>query len=106
MKQSEYLEHYGILGMKWGVRRSRGPDGTVGGKQKKVRVKDMSDEELKKRVSRLSLEKQYKDLTKADVSSGQKFVQDVLLGSAKQTAITYTSKYMNKAVEELLKSKK
>lgn len=27
----DFLEHFGIKGMKWGVRRSRGADGTVGG---------------------------------------------------------------------------
>lgn len=25
----DFLAHYGILGMKWGIRRRRGPDGTV-----------------------------------------------------------------------------
>lgn len=28
----DFLAHYGIKGMKWGVRREPGPDGTVGGK--------------------------------------------------------------------------
>src|SRR5699024_12863508 len=26
----DYLEHYGVKGMKWGVRREEGPDGLVG----------------------------------------------------------------------------
>lgn len=30
----DFLAHYGILGMKWGVRRRRGPDGTVSGNSK------------------------------------------------------------------------
>lgn len=30
-----YLAHYGIKGMKWGVRRKPGPDGTVGSRTKR-----------------------------------------------------------------------
>ena len=47
-----YLEHYGIKGMKWGVRRKPGPDGTIGtgsGKTKtnKSKMSDESKDEVK-----------------------------------------------------------
>ena len=35
----EILEHHGIKGMRWGVRRSRGSDGTVGGSDNAARAR-------------------------------------------------------------------
>lgn len=49
------LAHYGVLGMRWGQRKS-GSRASTG--------KTMSDEELTSKVSRMNLEKQYKQLSK------------------------------------------
>lgn len=77
------LFHYGIKGMRWGVRRKEGPDGTVGSrhgtkpkekaeasedskkvaKLKKRSVKSLSNQELKELNKRLDLEQNYKRLT-------------------------------------------
>ena len=67
------LCHYGIKGQKWGVRRFQNSDGsyTSEGKrraqqqEKKDPVKEMKDEDLRKAITRLSLENKYKDLTKS-----------------------------------------
>lgn len=69
-------------------------------KNKKKKLSEMSNEELKTLTTRLQLEKQYKDLTKTDLSFGQKFVSDVLVGAGKQLA----TKYVANAGESLIKS--
>lgn len=82
-----FLEHFGVKGMKWGIRKDRksgrGKGGTKPGKS-------LTDTELKKRINRLNMEKQYSDLSKRQTSSiekGSKVVAGVI-GSIGQQAIT------------------
>lgn len=66
--ENNELRHYGIKGMKWGVRRFQNEDGsyTAAGKRraKQQKAESMSDEELAARVKRLNMEKTYKKLSK------------------------------------------
>ena len=114
---NSYLAHHGIKGMKWGVRRtpeqlghrvksaSQKVKSKVTDRKKKTDpVKQMSDDELRKRINRIQMEKQYKQLTAKQTSAGQKFVKDVMVNAAKQTATQYASKAMVKGVEALIKA--
>ena len=91
------LCHYGIKGQKWGVRRFQNSDGsyTSEGKrraqqqEKKDPVKEMKDEDLRKVITRLSLENKYKDLTKKPTPPSK-------LESTKK-AVDATSELVNRA---------
>lgn len=75
--QGDYLEHAGIKGMKWGIRRYQNPDGSLTEEGRRryrknhpdytrahsKNIQDMSDEELRNAVNRLNNEKQYTSMT-------------------------------------------
>ena len=69
MINEEELMHYGVMGMRWGVRRaSKRSGGSKKGKKKKTsqqqqQKRRMSNKELQSRVKRMKLEKQYRELT-------------------------------------------
>jgi hypothetical protein len=101
VKVDEFLMHYGVLGMKWGRRKSdisksKGSSREKSSEDYKTKVKlskkslkELSDSELKKLNSRLSLEKSYKKLTKKEKSKGKKIVEGILLGVATEAATKY-----------------
>lgn len=88
------LKHYGIKGMRWGIRKdrsaSRSADSVAAKKLKRKRIEEMSNTELAQLNKRLQLERQYKDLTKKDTNPGLKFVSNVLQESGKNLATKYT----------------
>lgn len=101
-KNEEMLEHHGIKGQKWGVRRFQNKDGTrttlgkkressPDTKEKEARKADvknrrtMSDADLKKRIERMRLEKEYKTLVDEDTAPGKKYVSEILSAAGKKT---------------------
>ena len=100
-----FLEHYGVRGMKWGVRRSpaqlgKGSKEKDSGGEKKVVGKTktdteggaarLSDARLRKINERLNMEQQYARLTAKPpgfMGAAKKFVSDIAVNVAK-TQIT------------------
>ena len=126
MYDTDILAHYGIKGMKWGIRRTpeqlarargvlssakkkitSGVDVATGrsseerkerNRRAKVRknVRTTSDEDLRKEVNRLELEKKYKRLYDEDLRPGRTAVKNFLknagnrvLGSAAVGTLSY-----------------
>lgn len=123
------LAHHGIKGMKWGVRRTpeqlarasgrsiketAGRDGDSGAKKaasastsaSKKTLSDLSDDELRQRISRLELEKRYKDLEKADVkpksTRGRDFCVNVLETIGKNTLTNIGTQAANHILGEAI----
>jgi hypothetical protein len=107
----EFLAHYGVKGMKWGVRKkssspsSPGSDDHQNARRIQAKdVKDMSNQELKALTARLNLEKQYKDLTSGQKSEGRKMAEEVLKNTGKNLANEYAKKAAVKGIELAVKA--
>jgi len=101
----KFLEHYGIRGMQWGVRKSEG-GGSSGGSattpkkptvpktnsrertRYKTAPKKLTSEELQRRITRLEREKRYNDLNTRDLLPGEKAAKDILAQNGKQILAT------------------
>lgn len=84
-----FLEHYGKKGMRWGVRKSGGSSKTAKKKSStKPDPKKLSDDDLRKAVNRMQLEKQYTSLVNGSSSKkGSAFAKEIGKNVVK-TAIT------------------
>lgn len=62
MSHSE-LMHFGVKGMKWGVRKKRIRDAKKWSSSKQAKIDGMSDDQLRRINNRIRLEKEYRQLT-------------------------------------------
>lgn len=121
------LIHYGVLGMRWGVRKSKpsshgrknakpAKDKAAFEAKKKIKenkkskkpkkISDLSDDELKARIARLELERRYNDLNTAaalsKTSKGKKFAERVLEKSGENLAVQLANHYGAKGLNKLI----
>lgn len=116
------LYHHGILGQKWGIRRYQNSDGTLTevGKARYVKTSEkerrkraiqekksdarnrstLTEEQLRKKIQKLQMEKQLRELTDEEIYPGKKAVMNVLQSIGTKvitTAVTGAALYGLKA---------
>jgi hypothetical protein len=114
----EFLEHFGVRGMHWGVRKARSsePDSMDHAATQAIRAKAkagggihvLSNDELQTLVTRLNLEQSHARLTAdpGNVKKGHQFVKEGL-GIAKTALDVYnTGKQVKDVVDDLTKPSK
>ncbi len=96
--------------MKWGVRRYQKRDGTLtaAGKKRldktksKPKLEDMSDDELRTRINRLNLEKQYKVAMAKRNPDRLRRAKKLVADMAEQTVRSVVTKGIDAAVKKML----
>lgn len=105
---NEFLEHYGVKGMHWGIRNPDRPS-KRGNKAVRTRYEKspsrLSDDELNRRIRRMELEKRYSDLNEEKKSSGKKYVHDILQNSGKMLVSTALSTVATFIIKRILDKK-
>ena len=99
------LTHFGVKGMKWGVRRIRKDirkitkakvrEARINAKQTKPKHTEqqkkndetfLTDDELRKRINRLQMEKTYQQLTTPEKSKGKKLFEKIVVSQTEAIA--------------------
>ena len=106
IKMDDELMHYGVLGMRWGVHRSKNSssvsprrrrkqaniseDAKIAKALKEKKLDEMSNTELRKLNERQNLERNYRQANRGHIATGMKFVS-----SAAVTTGTILTLYNN-----------
>ena len=125
-----HLEHHGIIGMKWGVRRYQNKDGTLtnAGKARYATdgdtgstapksstgkktdtssksVSEMSDEELRARLNRINMEDQYNAAMAKRNPQKDQHVNKLVNDLAEQAVRNFAQKGIEKLVKKVFDEK-
>ena len=121
---NEELMHYGVPGMKWGVRKSPQSSGgsklkstkskydewrekrkaskeaKEASKPKKRKLSELSDEELARRIRRAQMEDQYKQLRPEQATKGEGFTKTTFNKVIKPAAISSGERFLKNALDK------
>ena len=99
----DFFEHFGVKGMRWGVRRNRNNTTTrqsLRPKKEQTDLSKMSDAELRTRINRIQMERQYRELTSPKghkvQTEGQKYVKRILIDTAMNAVAEIVKEQYNK----------
>lgn len=84
------LKHVGVLGMRWGHRRTPSSEHVESSKLRKKKVYEMSNEELRKYNTRIELIKKYKEANPGKIKKAVKRVDGVITTIGKLSAAVGT----------------
>jgi hypothetical protein len=114
-KADEVLAHFGILGMKWGVRRGSGKDNSTSSRRngsedylrsrdiKAKGYKNLSTKELQELTKRMQLEKQLRELKVSDYTKGMEAAKAALaVGTTVASIYALSTTPMGQAVKNAL----
>ena len=96
MSHSE-LMHYGIKGMRWGIRKSRIKGAKRWTSKKQAKIDGMSDDQLRRINNRLRLEKEYRQLTQTRMERYRARAGKVVEEAAANTLQNALQKNLKKA---------
>jgi hypothetical protein len=112
----EALEHYGVKGMHWGVRKKRSASSSPAQSEDSKRTNEFKDrakagshqalstKELQELVNRMNLEQQYNRLRPATKGEqAKKFIADTLVEIGKNEAKKYLTGVASEQIKNLLK---
>lgn len=96
----DVLEHAGVKGMKWGVRKDKGSGGE--NSRDLGNVKNLSDDDLKKLVARMRLEQDFKTLTSKPPDKGKEFRKQLINDGKKTLFKIAIAATVGKIMQEVL----
>lgn len=94
-----FLEHHGVKGQRWGVRRKGRSHGSSSMPSDK---KHLSNDELRKAIERMRLEQQYSELSSPKKKIGAAYAKSILETSGKTVASVLVGAATTKAVKKAL----
>lgn len=117
LTEGEHIEHYGVKGMRWGVRKDGGAGSSrkrkpakegesadsarksnTNARAKRSGTKALSNKELQDAITRMQLEQNYKRLAVNEKPAIQRFVASTLLDIGKQTVTNTVRSEVNDRV--------